>query len=375
MRVGRARMGQWFSGPDRCRPVSVHAAGVGFYGVAGAVLLEVVISLGLLVFGMAMVGLQVRAGLDAARATDLGTRALMLTDTLLAELDCGAIIPDTTDEEVDGDFGIKAPGYTWRIKIEQADVENLYMLTMELGFNQGHVDEQIDDPDLEIDIEDDGTTIVRTVYRLYPKPADINMERDYGLASEDLEKLLGMSSGEDVGGQEGGGAAAAAGDLASVASEMGVDLSGLDFLLDPGGFDPRMLSQLPEEEFMQLIDLLDTVLPGGAGALSGLQDQVGPLVEARDLGGEQSRRESRRAERTARREERTESREEQRRQRAEERQNRTRRDREDARTEDRGDSGDNDRNNVRSRRDDNRDRSVREELEEEESQGRRRGRR
>jgi len=268
-------------------------------GIAGAVLLEVVISLGLLVFGMAMVGLQVRAGLDAARATNLGTRALMLTDTILAELDAGVIVPDTTDEEVDGDFGIKAPGYSWRIQVEPADADNLYMLTLELGFNQDHVDEQIDDPDLEIDIEDEGTTIVRTAYRLYPKPADIDMERDYGLASEDLEKMFGSASSD---GGDAGPGGAGAGDMASVASDMGVDLSSLDFLLDAGGFDPRMLSQLPEEEFMQLIDLLEVVLKQGGAAMGGSQGQAGP-VETRSLGGERSERRSRSEERAAAREE------------------------------------------------------------------------
>jgi len=326
---------------------------------AGAVLLEVVGSLGLLVFGMAMVGLQVRAGLDAARETNLGTRALMLTDTILAELDAGAIIPDTTDDEVKGDFGVKAPGYTWRIQIERADVENFYMLTLELAFNQEHMDEQIDNPDLEIDIEDDGTTIVRTAYRLYPKPADIDIERDYGPTPEDLEKLLGSTLGDSGGaGQGGGGAGAAAGDMASIASEMGWDLSSLDFLLEPGGFDPRMLSQLPEEEFMQLIELLEVVLKQGGVALGGAPGQAGP-VETRNMGGERPSRRSRSDERAARREERL-------RERADERRSRSRRDREDREIENGRDDRAGDREDVRDRRDSRRDRRDRNAGDEEE---------
>jgi len=319
----------------------------------GAVLLEVVLSFGLLVFGMAMVGLQVRAGLDAARATDMGTRALLLMDTLLAELDSGAILVDTTDEETEGDFGIKAPGFTWRIEVEQTDVENLYMLTLELGFNPGHVEAQRDDPDYEIDFEDEGTSIMRTVYRLYPMPADINMERDYGVTSEDMEKLLGMGSSAESGGDEstgggarvegggggggGGGAAPAAfgeGDLASLAAEMGVDLSALDFLFDPAGFDPRMLSQMPEEQFAQLMELLETFMPGGAAALSGAQGPSGPPIKARGMGGKPSdpqspseERASRRDKRRHKREESSNTREEERRARREARRDRSKRNR------------------------------------------------
>jgi len=346
----------------------------GVAGVAGAVLLEVVVSLGLLVFGMAMVGLQVRAGLDTARETNGSTRALMLTDTLLAELDAGAIIPDLTDEEVKGDFGIKAPGYTWRIRVEPADVEHLYMLTLELGFNPGHVEEQMDNPRLEIDFEDEGTTTMRTAYRLYPKPADIDMERDYGLATEDLEKMFGSTSSDSgSAGPEGveSATAAAAGDMASVASEMGgVDLSSLDFLLDPGGFDPRMLSQLPEEEFMQLIDLLEVVLKQGGGAIGGAPGQVGP-VGARHVGGDRSGRRSSSEERATAREQR-------RRDRAQERQDRRdrrgRRGREDGAIENGLDNSAGEGGDVRDRRGVRPDRRDRDEGNEEEGPGSRRRR-
>jgi hypothetical protein len=66
----------------------------------GAVLLEVIVSLGLLVFGMSVVGVQINSALQAARSVGIDTRAMMLTDTLLGELDAGMIRMDANDDEV-----------------------------------------------------------------------------------------------------------------------------------------------------------------------------------------------------------------------------------------------------------------------------------
>src|SRR5690606_10048695 len=52
----------------------------------GALLLEALVSLALLVFGMAYVGLQISNGMRMAREAEIGTKAVMLADTKLAEL-------------------------------------------------------------------------------------------------------------------------------------------------------------------------------------------------------------------------------------------------------------------------------------------------
>ena len=59
-------------------------------------LLEVLISLALLIFGLAVVGMQVNKGLDAARAAEIGTKGVMLAETKLAELNSGVVKPETT---------------------------------------------------------------------------------------------------------------------------------------------------------------------------------------------------------------------------------------------------------------------------------------
>lgn len=255
-----------------------------------AMLLEVVVSVGLLTFGLAVVGVQVRAGLDAARNTDRATRAMLLTDTVLAELDAGFITWSKMTEEAKGDFGVIYPGYTWRLQFDQADVEGLYMVTVQIGYNAEQAQQQIDDPALEISFDDDGRMIERTAYRLYAAPADVNMERDYGLSSQDVQEILAASAGGAQGGGgpggngQGGGGGGGLGDLTELAEQAGIDLSNLDFLFDPNGFDPRMLASLPEEDFQKISALLDLLASGGSGLkdLRKLQGQLGGM-DLRDL--------------------------------------------------------------------------------------------
>ncbi len=271
-----------------------------------AMLLEVVVSVGLLTFGLAVVGVQVRAGLDAARTTDRATRAMLLTDTVLAELDGGFITWTKMSEEAKGDFGVTYPGYTWRLQFDKADVEGLYMVTVQIGYNEGQVQQQIDDPALEISFDDDGRMIERTAYRLYAAPADVNMERDYGLSSQDIQEILAASTAGTQGGSGSGGGGSGAGSagggqgggssgdvsvLADLADQAGIDLSNLDFLFDPNGFDPRMLANLPDEDFQKISALLDLLANGGSGLkdLKKLQNQLGD-VNLNDLAGRASQR-------------------------------------------------------------------------------------
>ncbi|NLX21390.1 MAG: hypothetical protein GXY55_06920 [Phycisphaerae bacterium] len=272
---------------------------VGNTRARGAVLLEVVLSFGLLLMGMVLVGLQIRAGLDAADSTNLGTQAVMLTDTIIAELDAGVISLEATDDEIKGDFGVKAPGYTWRIRADRADVDDLYMLTLDIGFNRSEVENQINDPALEIDIEDEGTRIIRTAYRLHLTPADVNVERDFGLSPEEIEGLVGDGSttggiagaGDAAGSGDAGGSTANAGANTAISEalsrlgELGVDTSILSYLTDPSGFDPRILSTLPEEEFLGLATVLEMML--GAGATG--DDELGSLLAGNLLGGREGR--------------------------------------------------------------------------------------
>ena len=230
----------------------------------GAILLEVVLSGGILFAGMAIIGVQVVNGLQVARNMESTLQATMLVDTLFAELDAGAIQPSATDDQIEGDFGIRAPGYAWRILIDPADVDDLLVLAIQISHDPDDEARQQQDADRRIDFNPD--RILRDVYRLYPIPAEINMERDFGVTSEDIEAVFGGGGGDP--GQDGGLGPGT--DFASLASELGVDLSSFDFLFDPSGFDPRQLAQLPEDEFMALMSFIETLLQQGGGALTEL---------------------------------------------------------------------------------------------------------
>lgn len=243
--------------------------GCGRRTARGAVLLEVVLATGILFVGMSVIGLQVVNGLQVARNVESTLEATLLVDTLLAEMDAGAVVPESSDDLIEGDFGIRAPGYAWRILIEPADVDDLLMLTFQISYNDADADDQVNNPDRQIDFDPD--RLLREVHRLYPVPADVNMERDFGVTSEDLQPAFGLGPGGDSGEDQEGGGSSPFGDLSRLASELGVDLTSFDFLFDPGGFDPRMLAhQLPEEEFMALMGLMETLLRQGGGALTEL---------------------------------------------------------------------------------------------------------
>jgi len=251
------------------RSPNVGPNGCGRGAVRGAILLEVVLATGILFVGMSVIGLQVVNGLQVARNVESTLEATLLVDTLLAELDAGAVVPESTDDLIEGDFGIRAPGYAWRILIEPADVDDLLMLTFQISYNDADADDQVNNPDRQIDF--DPGRLLREVHRLYPVPADVNMERDFGVTSEDLQTAFGVGPGGDTGEDQKGGGSSPFGDLSRLASELGVDLTSFDFLFDPGGFDPRMLAhQLPEEEFMALMGLMETLLRQGGGALTEL---------------------------------------------------------------------------------------------------------
>ncbi|MHC4444169.1 MAG: hypothetical protein ACYTF1_20820 [Planctomycetota bacterium] len=251
---------------------------------SGAALLEVVVSLGLLVFAMAMVGMQIHSGIDAARASDIGTRAVMLVDTKLAELYAGVLLAEETEDqemrfdqqEKKGDFGILYPGFTWMIEFEPVDEnEKLIMVTIKIGYNESMIQHQIDNPDYELDIEDDeGTRIVRTAYLLWPVSAKISLVRDYGISQDDLDAAMaslgdavsGAAGGGGEGGAEGGDGGEANDLLADALSQYGDVLA--DLISDPEGFDPRMLVELAGDDFMELAGFVNSLITGEVNANS-----------------------------------------------------------------------------------------------------------
>jgi hypothetical protein len=243
-------------------------------------LLEVIVALGLLVFGMVMVALQIDSGLKVARSNDLQTRAMMLVDSKLNEIESGIIQPNEAQGEMKGDFGILYPGYTWMIKIDPTDIEGFYMATITIGYRADAVQGQIDDPQKQIDFEDQGTKILRTAYRLFPKPADVNLERDFGLTEDDMNQMLTALSGINAAAGVGDGTADTGTDGGANGLPDGQNLADLikSFMdsSDSGSIDLRMLQNLPDDQYLALAGVLES-LGFGRGNISQLQQQFQQL--------------------------------------------------------------------------------------------------
>jgi hypothetical protein len=245
----------------------------------------VLVSLGLLIFGLAVVGLQVSQGLEAARRADQGTKAVMLADTKLAELMAGVIKPENNNDQIKGDFGLLYPGYSWRFKFQPTDMKDFLMVTLDIGYSATQSAAQMQSPDQELDLEEQGVHIVETVYRLLPIPADVNLERDFGFTQEELQKAQDELAG--VGGE--GGAAAQVGDggagAGAAAGLGGADLGSLMALLGPlmagGSFDPRMLANLPPDTLAQVQPLLEGMFGRGNVGAKGPMDNLTRMMEGR----------------------------------------------------------------------------------------------
>lgn len=258
-------------GSGLCPAAGMCAGRGGGHARRGAMLLEVVVSLGLLIAGLALVGLQVNLGLEAARECDLRTRALVLMDTKFAELAAGVVEPKTDDDILVGDFGVVYPGFGWMMEFEQTETDDLLGVTLTISFDGQLREEQIANPERDSDLDEkdilkDGA-VLAVAYRLWPNPADINMARDYGV---DLNELTeGGEPGEEG---EGGFGSDILDRIAALLAEYP------EVIKSDGSIDIRALSALPAEEFMELSSILQ-LLTGG-GNINSMQRQMQSLLES-----------------------------------------------------------------------------------------------
>jgi len=263
--------------------------------VYGVVLLEVIFSMGLLLFGMAVVGGQVVIGLKSAKTADTYIRTVFLVDMVMAELEGGRIRLSDSDSEVlddeqSGGFGLRYPGYSWKMDVEETDIDDLYMIKLDIGYSDADRVAQLEDPEYEIDFED-RENVFYTVYRLWAAAPRIDLEGDFGIKEEDIEQFLGSLGlagalpGLDGGEMPGGVPpmdAGALGDLlpGGLPGDSGdLDVSAvLELLTRQEGFDPRDLADMLGEQGGEFAELLQQVLGGGAN----LNDLLGQ-VDVNDL--------------------------------------------------------------------------------------------
>jgi len=174
------------------------------YVLPGIVLLEVLVALGLLVLGLSVVGLQINAGLNAARTSDQYTRAVMLAESKMSELRAGVLKPESEDEVLKGDFGVLYPGFTWLMFFEETETEGLLSLTMHICYDQDLRAQQIEDPEMEVEVEERDFHSVYTIHRLYPQNVYLGTKQQQ-LPGSDMGSYQQDTSGsQDEGGESSG---------------------------------------------------------------------------------------------------------------------------------------------------------------------------
>jgi len=193
---------------------------------SGFMLLEMVIAVGLLVLGMALIGAQISTSTDTARETELMSRVVFLAESKIAELDTGLIIPE---EEIEEDFGRLFPEFGWRMRIVPAAETELNLITLEILYEFAR------EPDEEFDFED--AEVMQTYHTLRATPTSLDMTRDFGLEEEQADDINNQLA----------------------------DLTG--GAVDVREFDPSIFQNLSPEELAGLAEMLINQMGADASAL------------------------------------------------------------------------------------------------------------
>ena len=220
------------------RPANRHAR-------PAAVLLEVVLALALLMIAMGVIGFTFRNGQYFIERSERLTRAMLMTEKLIVEMDSGLLAMD--EREVTGTFetdGISEtmPGLSFEI-LSEPSPSIVGLLNIEINIFLGSPEDE------------DSRQLVLQTHVVRPLPQGLDFERDFGLDQEQIEQLTEAIPG---------GAA----------------------LFDPNNFDPRSLASLPID---QLVEILPSLLQAFGGQLGqGQIDQFLNAVESGDLSGLQN---------------------------------------------------------------------------------------
>ncbi len=219
-------------------------------------LLEVVVAVGLLVLGLAVIGAQLQSATEMTYEADHLSRLIFLAETRLAELDSGLVtLPEQMDDaqpiEVEADFGRYFPQYASRVTIEPTADPELVAVQLDilydperLAFEEGPLD--------EFDYLDDDK-IVQTYHTLRIVPRPLNLVTDFGLEAEIAEKV-----NEDL-------------------QEAGLADGGLDV----ENFNPAVFKDLEVDQLLQLLSILQQAYGVDQSALMQMvPEEVRPQLQA-----------------------------------------------------------------------------------------------
>lgn len=205
-------------------------------------LLEVVISLGILLVAMGVIGLAFNNGRQKVEFAERMVRAMLMTEKLIAEMDTALL--DLKDQEQSGWFGEESiPGMSWRVEVNPSSrVKGL--LEVDISIYMGDPDGSADEHQLLL-----ATRVERA------EPRGIDFQKDFGLDEDQIAQLTDAIPG---GAQ----------------------------VLDPTNFDPRSLAQL---DLDSLVELLPTLIQAfGANLGQGQIDQLIQAAQSGDLGALQN---------------------------------------------------------------------------------------
>ena len=214
----------------------------------GALLLEVVVALTVLVTAMGFLGAELIGGLEMTRASEDQFRASLIADRVLAQVELEPNMQQRIAEspnELTGEVGKDYPGYFWRITTEPVDTEHLDINVVSIEILQQR--------DAKQEHNIDGAAVVRRLALLKADPPRIDLVKEAGLTEEQAEQL-----------------------------RQAIPIPGFD----PTSLNLQQLLNLDPATLAQILPMLQPLLAQlGSGGLQGLMDQLGQSgLDANALG-------------------------------------------------------------------------------------------
>ncbi|GJM26302.1 MAG: hypothetical protein DHS20C16_27170 [Phycisphaerae bacterium] len=222
----------------------------------GFLLLEVVVAVGLLVMGMAVIGAQLQSATDRTYQTNHMARVVFLAESKLAEMDTGLLELELEQED---EFGRLFPFYGWRLLAQPLPEDPnptsprhpldtpMVAVTLQILYDP----EREVEPDNMGEFNFDEAFVLKTYHTLRTLPRPLDLTTDFGLDEEraaDINEQLSTV---------GGGA------------------------VDVNQLNPAMFRDMSMEELLEVLPVLMPALGVGEDSiLNMVPAEIRPLLEA-----------------------------------------------------------------------------------------------
>ncbi len=217
-------------------------------------LLEVVVAVGLLVMGMAVIGAQLQSATDQTYQTNHMARVVFLAESKLAEMDTGLLELELEQED---EFGGLFPFYGWRLlALPLPEDPNPTAPRHPLDTPMVAVTLQIlYDPDRDLEVDEDfdfeEAVVIKTYHTLRTLPRALDLTTDFGLDEERAAEIN---------------------DQLSVVGGGSVNVNELN---------PAMFRDMSMEELLEVLPVLMPALGVGEDSiLNMVPAEIRPLLEA-----------------------------------------------------------------------------------------------